>query len=75
MGFPPSFYRLFQHPAIVWLNVGIAEEDLKSLSDSFFQGNMSGVVYIDTRDLVVDAFGGSLPRHDDVSGVGVLGSF
>ena len=71
---PPELFRLFSHPSVVWLNVGI-EEDLRAMNDSFFHGELRDARFLDVKTMAEQVYGNPLPKLDDVFGQGGLGLF
>ena len=70
----PQLRRLIEHPAIVWVNVGVTN-DLQLISDSFFDAELRGIRCAELQLVVEKAYGGPLVKRSDVSGNGLLGLF
>ena len=64
---------MLSHESVVWIGLGIYE-DLQSISDSFYEGNLVGPKYVDLKDVMETAFG-PLKKQDDIAGNGLLGHF
>ena len=71
---PPSLSRLFEHESILWINEGIYE-DLVSINDSFFEGRLAGMRWIELKTIVESSLGQPMKKRDDIHGLGLLGMF
>ena len=71
---PSCVMRLFQHPAIIWINVGI-HGDLTLMNDSFFGGQLTGMRYVDLTTVFESATGKRLRKDPKFSDLGALGIF